>query len=94
MKQYFVYIMTNRTHTLYVEMTNDVAKRVCVHKHKLLPGFTSRYAIDPLVYFEECNDVRAAISREKQLKGWRRARKVASIQSVNPRWQDLSRGWA
>jgi putative endonuclease len=64
------------------------------HKHKLLAGFTSRYAIARLVYFEQCNDVRAPISREKQLKGCLRARKVALIESVNPRWQDLSRGWA
>jgi putative endonuclease len=93
MKSYFVYMMTNRTHTLYVGVTNDLARRVYQHKHKLLAGFTSHYAIDRLVYFEQCNDARAAISREKQLKGWRRARKVALIESVNPRWQDLSRRW-
>ena len=93
MKQYFVYIMSNRTHTLYIGVTNDLERRVYEHKHKLVPGFTSRYAIDRLIYFEESSDIRAAIEREKQLKGWLRAKKVALIESINPKWQDLSRGW-
>jgi putative endonuclease len=92
MKQYFVYIMTDRKQTLCVGVTNDLARRVYEHKHKLMNGFASRYAIDHLVYFEECNDVRAAIGREKQLKRWLRARKVTLIESVDSRWQDLSRG--
>ena len=93
MGRYFVYIMTNRRHTLYIGVTNDLVRRVHEHKHKLLRGFTSRYAIDRLVYFEESDDARAAIGREKQLKGWLRARKIALIESTNPRWQDLSRSW-
>jgi putative endonuclease len=88
---YFMDIMTDRTHILYVGVTNDLARRVYQHKHKLLAGFTSRYAIDRLVYFEQSSDVRAAIFREKQLEGWLRARKVALIESVNPRWQDLKK---
>ena len=76
MKTYWVYIMTNKSRTLYVGVTNDLARRVYQHKHKLVEGFTSRYNLERLVYFEETNDVRAAIFREKQLKGWRRAKKM------------------
>ena len=93
MGQYFVYIMTNRRHTLYVGVTNDLERRVSEHKHKLIVGFTNRYAIGRLVYFEEHGDIQAAIAREKQLKGWLRARKIALIESINPQWQDLSREW-
>ena len=93
MRQYFVYIMTNRTHTLYIGVTNDLERRVYEHRHKLVSGFTSRYAIDRLVYFEETDDISAAIAREKELKGWLRARKIALIESVNPRWEDLARKW-
>jgi putative endonuclease len=93
MTQYFVYIMTNRGHTLYIGVTNDLERRVYEHKHRLVAGFTSRYAIDRLVYFEEHCDVQVAIAREKELKGWRRARKIALIESMNPAWRDLSREW-
>ncbi|MEW5958350.1 MAG: GIY-YIG nuclease family protein [Chloroflexota bacterium] len=93
MKKYYVYIMTNRSRTLYTGITNDLNRRVYEHKHKLIPGFTSRYNITLLVYFEETTDVKAAIAREKQIKGWLRAKKIALIESVNPRWQDLSAGW-
>lgn len=92
-RSYFVYVMSNRTHTLYIGVTNDLARRVFEHKHKLAKGFTARYSLDRLVYFEETTDAREAIAREKQLKGWLRARKVALIESANPRWQDLSRSW-
>ena len=71
-------------------MTNDLQRRVYEHKNNLALGFTSRYRIDRLVYFEETGEVQAAIAREKQLKGWLRAKKVALIESVNPTWEDLS----
>ena len=92
-KNYFVYVMSNRTHTLYAGVTNDLVRRVFEHKNKLFEGFTARYSLDRLVYFEQTTDVGAAIAREKQLKGWLRSKKVALIESKNPRWQDLSRSW-
>ena len=93
MKQYYVYIMTNRSGTLYTGVTNDLRRRVWQHKQKLVEGFTKRYNIMRLVYFEETPDVNAAIAREKQIKSWRREKKVALIQSGNPGWKDLSEGW-
>jgi putative endonuclease len=70
-------------------MTNDLARRVGEHKEGLIPGFTRKYQIKQLVYFEEFRDVRGAIEREKQIKGWRREKKIALIESMNPRWDDL-----
>ena len=93
MKTYYVYIMTNRSKTLYTGVTNDLERRVCEHKHKLLTGFTHRYNIDRLVYYETAPDAPAAIAREKQIKSWRRAKKIALIRSVNRRWLDLSADW-
>ncbi len=93
MKQYYVYIMTNKSRTLYTGVTNDLQRRVYEHKHKLVPGFTSRYNIIQLVYFEATQDVRAAIAREKQIKGRLRVKKIALIESANPCWQDLSDTW-
>jgi putative endonuclease len=93
MKQYYVYIMTNRSRTLYTGMTNDVKRRVWQHKEKIIGGFTQRYNITRLVYYEETPDVRAAITREKQIKGWLRAKKIALIEADNPDWKDLSEGW-
>ena len=93
-RDYFVYILANWSRTLYVGVTNDLERRVFEHKQKLVPGFTSRYRIDRLVYFEMTPDVFAAIAREKQLKGWRRSRKVALIESANPNWKDLCEGWS
>ena len=92
MAEYYVYIMTNRSGTLYTGVTNDLKRRVYEHKHKLIPGFTSKYAIDRLVYFDTTPDVRAAIAREKQIKKWRREKKVALIESKNRNWKDLSAG--
>ncbi len=92
MAEYYVYIMTNRSRTLYTGVTNDLQRRVFEHKHKLLPGFTSRYDIDRLVYFEATSDVRIAIQREQQIKGWVRAKKISLIESTNPNWEDLSQG--
>ena len=79
MKQYYVYIMTNRSGTLYIGVTNDLARRVYEHKNKLIPGFTAKYNITKLVYFETTTDVRTAIAREKQIKGWLRAKKSLSL---------------
>jgi putative endonuclease len=93
MRQYYVYIMASRTKTLYVGMTNDLERRVYEHKHRLTEGFSSKYNVSRLVYFEATGDVEAAIRRERQIKGWRRAKKIALIGSVNPEWDDLSDGW-
>lgn len=93
MKQFYVYIMTNRSRTLYTGVTNDLQRRVFEHKHKLIPGFTQKYNITNLVYYEATGDVREAIAREKQIKGWLRAKKVALIESVNSDWRDLSEDW-
>jgi putative endonuclease len=93
MKHYYVYIMTNHSKTLYTGVTNNLQRRMYEHKHHLVAGFTSTYNITCLVYFEETSDVYAAIAREKQIKGWLRAKKIALIESVNPDWRDLSDGW-
>src|SRR5574337_844592 len=85
--------MTNRSRTLYTGVTNDLERRVYEHKRKLVPGFTARYRITRLVYFEVTQDVQAAIAREKEIKGWLRAKKIALLESVNPEWKDLSLGW-
>lgn len=92
-KIYFVYIMTNRSKTLYVGVTNSLIRRV--HEHKLGIGsdFTSRYKLDRLVYFERFEDVHRAIGREKEIKGWLRRKKIALIVSANPAWRDLTSNW-
>ncbi len=93
MKQYYVYIMTNRSQTLYTGVTNNLQRRVYEHKQHLVACFTSKYQITRLVYFEETSDVNAAIAREKHIKGWLRAKKIALIESMNPDWRDLSEDW-
>ena len=93
MKTYCVYVMTNSNRTLYTGVTSNLEKRVLQHKRKLLPGFTREYNINRLVYYETFRDVRAAIQREEQIKGWLRAKKVALIVRANPAWKDLSQGW-
>jgi putative endonuclease len=85
--------MTNQSRTLYIGVTGNLERRVFDHKNKLIDGFTKRYNITRLVYFEETNDVNCAIAREKQLKGWLRAKKIALIESMNPEWKDLSLEW-
>jgi putative endonuclease len=87
---YFVYILASVRRTLYTGMTSDLRGRVYQHKTGAIPGFTSRYKVNRLVYFEPAEDALAAIAREKQLKGWTRQRKIALIESVNPEWEDLS----
>ena len=93
MSEYYVYIMTNRSGTLYIGVTNNLLRRVHEHKNKMVKGFTTRYNITRLIHFESTEDVNAAIAREKQLKGWKRNKKIQLIETSNPRWQDLADGW-
>lgn len=87
-RAYWVYILTNRSETLYTGMTNDLVRRLA--EHRAGAGFTGRYAIHRLVYAEEYPTAADAIAREKQIKGWTRARKVALVNGANPRWRDLA----
>ena len=82
--------MTNKSRVLYVGVTNDLERRIYEHRQKLVPGFTAKYNITQLAYFEVTQDIHAALAREKQIKGWVRRRKTALIESVNPEWVDLS----
>jgi len=84
-KRYFVYIMSNPSRTLYTGITNSIRRRVRQHKEKLIDGFTAKYNITRLVYFESFGDVRNAIEREKQIKAWTRAKRVSLIEAVNPK---------
>ncbi|CAG1016361.1 hypothetical protein ANAEL_05581 [Anaerolineales bacterium] len=93
MKSYYVYIMTNKSRTLYTGVTNNLERRVHEHKNKLVAGFTRKYNITQLVYYEETNDVQVALAREKQIKGWLRTKKIALIETINPQWKDLSLEW-
>jgi putative endonuclease len=88
-KSYFVYILSSASGVLYTGVTNNLKKRVMQHKQKLVAGFTKKYNVNRLVCFEIFHDVRAAIAREKQIKSWRREKRVALIESNNPKWVDL-----
>jgi putative endonuclease len=90
---YFTYVMASRSHTLYIGVTGNLRKRVFQHKWKEHEGFTANYNCDRLVWFEAYQDISKAIAREKELKGWRRAKKITLIESINPAWVDLSRDW-
>lgn len=92
-KEYYVYIITNKSRTLYTGVTSDLMQRVYQHKNKLIKGFTSKYNIQYLVYYETTSNIYSAIEREKQIKGWLRAKKTALIDSMNPEWEDLSEEW-
>lgn len=94
-RRFSVYIMTNRprSHTLYTGITGDLPRRVFQHKNKLIPGFTSRYNLTRLVYYEEFVYPDAAINREKEIKAWRRSKKTRLIESINPKWDDLAGRW-
>ena len=92
MRDYFVYIMSSRTKTLYVGVTNNLERRVAEHRQGAA-GFTSRYKIAKLVYYESSPSAQDSIQREKQIKGWLRRKKIALIESANPEWDDLSEGW-
>lgn len=88
---YYVYLLTNwNNKVLYTGVTNDLARRLYEHKNGLAEGFTKKYHVHKLVYFEATTDVRAAIAREKQIKGWTRKKKDALVQSGNPEWEDLA----
>ncbi len=93
MAQYHVYIMTNRSGTLYVIVTLDLVRKMYEHKNKLVHGFTSRYNIDRLILFEQTDDFESAVTREKQIKGWTRKKKIDLIRQSNETWRDLSEGW-
>jgi len=90
---YCVYILTNRSKTLYVGVTNNLPRRVWEHKFGNGSEFCNRYKIDRLVYYESFDDVRNAINREKRIKGWLRIKQIQLIVAVNPAWRDLSEGW-
>jgi putative endonuclease len=93
MKEYYVYIMSNKRGTLYTGVTNNLEKRVYQHKNKAVEGFTKRYNITRLVCFEITNDITVAIAREKQIKGMLRSKKMDLIKTMNPQLKDLSDGW-
>ncbi len=93
MNQYYVYMMTNGVRTLYIGVTNDLTRRIYEHQHKLTDGFTKKYNVTMLVHYEVTTDVQRAIAREKQLKGWRRSKKIDLIEATNPEWVDPSLGW-
>jgi putative endonuclease len=90
---YFTYIVASRSHTLYIGVTGELRERIFQHKWKEFGGFSAQYNCDRLVWFEGHRDVTAAIAREKQLKGWRREKKIALIEKMNPAWIDLSKDW-
>jgi len=94
-KQSFVYIMTNgpKPAVLYTGITGNLVRRIWQHKNKLTPGFTSRYNLTQLAYYEPFFYPDAAITREKEIKGWRRGKKIKLIESMNPRWEDLAKDW-
>ncbi len=89
-RNFYVYIMSNEWLTIYIGVTNNLQRRVNEHKAGELPGFTRRHSINRLVHVEHFTDIRFAIAREKELKGWKRFRKVQLIRSTNPEWRDLS----
>jgi putative endonuclease len=89
-RTYHVYFMASQSGVLYLGVTNNLARRVAQHKQKLVPGFAQKYNVTKLVWFEPHSTARAAISREKEIKKWRRSKKIALIESLNPEWNDLS----
>ncbi|HJD66965.1 MAG TPA: GIY-YIG nuclease family protein [Rickettsia endosymbiont of Bembidion lapponicum] len=90
MKEYYVYILSNKYDgTLYIGVTSDIVKRVWQHKQKIIKGFTTKYNLDKLVYFEQFNDINYAINREKRLKEYKRKWKLDLIEANNPNWHDL-----
>ena len=90
MKDYYVYILTNEyNNVMYIGVTNNLVRRVYEHKTGIIEGFTKKYRVHKLVYYETSHDVKAALQREKQLKGWTRERKNALVESVNPEWKEI-----
>jgi putative endonuclease len=93
MRRLYVYIMASPSRTLYVGVTNDLTRRVLEHRSRRAGAFCTRYNISRLVFAEEADSPSTAIEREKEIKGWRRARKIELIEAFNPGWEDLSEGW-
>jgi len=92
-RTYYVYLLASRTYTLYTGITGSLEGRLRQHKEKEVAGFTSYYDVTRLVHYEEYQYVWDAIAREKQTKGWRRSKKIALIESLNPEWKDLAADW-
>ena len=93
MGKYFIYILSSLSGTLYTGVTNNLEQRIYQHKHKMVNGFTKKYNVDRLVYYEETTDIHAALTREKEIKAWRRNKKIDLIKSMNPEWKDLAEDW-
>jgi len=94
MKSYYVYILASKKNgTLYTCVTSDLQRRLYEHKNNITKGFTSKYKVHNLVYFEETNDVNEALAHEKRIKGWLRKKKIKLIETKNPRWDDLAKNW-
>ncbi|HSW92859.1 MAG TPA: GIY-YIG nuclease family protein [Gammaproteobacteria bacterium] len=93
MKNFYVYILSNATRTLYIGVTNNLERRMYEHKNKLIEGFTKKYNLTKLVYYETTESIIEGICREKQLKGWLRSKKIVLIEKENPGWDDLSLSW-
>lgn len=93
MRQYFVYMLAGRRGVLYVGVTNNLPRRMQEHRTRATSGLTSKYRVSRLVYYECCTEVRVAIAREKELKGWLRSKKIALIKQANPGWKDLCGDW-
>jgi len=92
--RYYVYLLTNwNNKVMYMGVTNNLERRLHEHKNKLVKGFTEKYNVNKLVYFEETQDVTVAIAREKEIKKWRREKKNQLVNRINPNWKDLSSGW-
>ncbi len=92
--KFWVYIMASKSGTLYIGISNNIELRVAQHKSGEFEGFSKKYGCDRLVYYEQFQNVLHAIGREKQVKGWRRSKKIALIESLNPRWEDLAEHWS
>ena len=93
MKTFYVYILASTSGTLYTGITNDIKRRIFEHKNHLVPGFTDKHNIDKLLYMETFRNVDHAIKREKQIKGWKRDKKIKLIDQENEQWADLSTDW-
>ena len=93
-KAYNVYITASRTKVLYTGVTSDLTSRIIQHKEKSLNGFTKKYNVSSLVWYDETNDIQTALEWEKKIKGWSRKKKIDMIEKNNPKWQDLSAAWA
>jgi putative endonuclease len=91
--KFWVYILSSRSGTLYIGITGFFERRIYQHKYDTIEGFTQKYQCHRLVYYESYQDVQVAIAREKQIKRWRREKKIALIEKINPRWQDLAENW-